>query len=427
MFNLKLKDAKICIIGLGYIGLPLFIELSKKFEVIGYDINKKRVSELLEGVDKNNQIKRNNIKKYKNKIFFKSTIKFNEINTFIVTVPTPIFKNKNPNLKMLSDSSKFISKYISKGNIVIFESTVYPGVVEEVCAPIIEKESSLIFNKDFYCGYSPERINPGDTLNTINKINKIISASNKKCIKYMYGIYSSFLLSKIHIADSIKIAEASKVIENTQRDINIAFINEITILFDKMGIDTNKILRAANTKWNFLDFKPGLVGGHCIGVDPYYLSYAASKLGYNPKIINSGRQINDYMGKFVCKKINQTLLKKQIVLKKTKILFFGLTFKENCPDIRNSKVFDIIDYYYSKTNEIYLFDPLLKKNDLQKKYASKFITKFKKNYYDVIVISVAHKYFKKLKYNEYLSLCKKNHIIFDIKNILFKYPDVFRL
>ena len=427
MFNLQVNKAKICILGLGYIGLPLFNELSKNFYTLGYDINKKRVLELQKGNDRNNQVKKNDLKNIKENILHTNTERLKSINTFIVTVPTPIFKNKKPNLKMLIESSKFLSKYLSKGNIVIIESTVFPGVVEEICVPIIEKYSKLRYKKDFFCGYSPERINPGDELNTIKKINKIISGTNKSCTKYMSDLYSSFLESKIHVADTIKIAEASKVIENAQRDVNIAFINEITMIFDRMKLDTNKILEAARTKWNFLDFKPGLVGGHCIGVDPYYLSYVSSKSGYNPKIINSGRLINDYMASFICKKINKIINKKEIDIKKANILFLGLTFKENCPDIRNSKVFDIIKYYQKKAKLIHLFDPLLIKEDLDNKFSDLYIKFPKKNFYDLIIISVAHKYFKSLKIKNYLSLCKKKYIIFDVKNILPKKPNIFKL
>ena len=427
MFKLKIKEAKICVIGLGYIGLPLYTELSKNFDTFGYDINKKRISELKKCYDRNNQISKRQLNKIKKNIFFKKNELFKSVNTFIITVPTPIYKNKKPNLGMLIESSKFVGKILSKGSIIIFESTVYPGVVENICVPVLENFSQLKFNRDFFCGYSPERINPGDNLNTIKKVNKIISASDKSCLKYMKSLYGSFLESKIHIADSIKIAEASKVIENAQRDINIAFINEITIIFDKMKLDTNKILKAARTKWNFLDFKPGLVGGHCIGVDPYYLSYVSSKNGYIPKIINSGRQINDHMGKFICKKINRNINKKKINIKNSNILFLGLTFKENCPDIRNSKVFGMIDYYKTKVNKIHISDPLLNKKDLNSNYSKYFIKNPKKNFYDVVIVSVAHKFYKSLVLENFQTFCKKIYIIFDVKNILEDDINVLKL
>ena len=338
----KIKNLKLAVIGLGYVGLPLALEFSKKKKVIGFDINNTRINELNSGVDKNLEFKKKNLLSSK-KIKFTNKIEhLRSANCFIITVPTPINNKKKPDLKPLLDASKMIGKIIKKGDIIIYESTVYPGCIEEVCVPELEKFSKLKFNLDFFCGYSPERINPGDKKHTISNIKKITSGSTKEIAKVIDALYNEIIKVGTHKTSSIRIAEAAKVIENTQRDLNIALINEFSILFKKLNINTDEVLNAAGSKWNFLPFKPGLVGGHCIGVDPYYLTYKAKKVNYNPKIILSGRKLNDNMGNYVALELIKKMKQKNIKIKKSKILISGLTFKENCPDLRNSGVQKVI-------------------------------------------------------------------------------------
>ena len=412
-----IKNHKIGILGLGYVGLPLAVEFSKQYSVIGFDINSNRVNELNSFKDSTNEVESENIEiQINNKSLF-LTSDINNIKNctiYIVTVPTPVDENKIPDLTFLLNASKQISKYLKKGDVVIYESTVYPGCTEEECVPVLEKHSNLKYNKDFYCGYSPERINPGDKINTLTKIKKVTSGSNKKTGKFVNDLYLSIIEAGTHLAPSIKVAEASKAIENAQRDLNISFMNELAIIFDKMEIDTNDVLLAAGTKWNFLDFKPGIVGGHCIGVDPYYLMYKSKKLGYLPKVILSGREINDNMGMFIGQKVETLMQEKQINLSKSKTLILGITFKENCPDIRNSKVKDIYNYLKNKNSKVYVHDPFANADEVKKEFNIKLISNFEK--YDAIILAVSHSDYEDLKIEQLKK--NKDSIIYDVKGIL---------
>ena len=416
MINNK-KDLKLAIIGLGYVGLPLALEFEKKRKVIAFDINNKRVEELKSGIDSNLESSKEKLQSARQLKFTNNMNDLKIANCYIITVPTPIDKFKEPNLKPLLNSSKMVGNFIKKKDIVIYESTVYPGCVEEVCVPILEKISGLKFNKDFFCGYSPERINPGDKEHTISNIKKITSGSTPKVADLVDDLYNEIITVGTHKAPSLKIAEAAKVIENTQRDLNIALINELSILFGKMNIDTQAVLKAAESKWNFLPFKPGLVGGHCIGVDPYYLTHKAKKIGYYPKIILAGREINDNMGIYVAKNLIKEMKKKKIKIQNAKILIMGLTFKENCADTRNSGVEKII-YELKKLNcSLELYDPWANDEEIKKKYDIFLKTKLIKKKYDAVLIAVAHNKFKNMGINAILNLCKKNHIIYDLKNL----------
>ena len=403
--NNSTKKLKLAVIGLGYVGLPLALEFAKKRSVIGFDIEKKRIIELKSGVDRNSEIKKSKIKITK-KLFYTNNEKdLNNANCYIITVPTPIDKLKKPDLKPLFNASKIISKYIEKGDIVIFESTVYPGCIEEQCAPLIEKLSGLRFNADFFCGYSPERINPGDKKHTVSNIKKITSGSTDKIRDLVDDLYNEIVSVGTHKASSIKVAEAAKVIENTQRDLNIALINELSIIFNKMNIDTQEVLSAASSKWNFLPFKPGLVGGHCIGVDPYYLTFKAKSIGYHPKIILAGRELNDSMGVKVVNQLIKLMKKKLIKIKGAKILIMGLTFKENCSDIRNSGVQNVVKKLKKLKCNLDLYDPWVNPKEIKEKFDIYPISKLNKSKYDGVIIAVAHNQFKSLKINLIRKLC----------------------
>lgn len=406
---------KISIIGLGYVGLPLALQFSKIYEVKAYDINLNRIKELQSCYDSSGELLK---KDFINSKFISFTNKIEDLkssNIYIITVPTPITPSKKPNLKNLSIACKNIGKYINKGNIVIFESTVYPGVTEDYCVPILEKSSKLIFNRDFFCGYSPERINPGDKKHSIVDIVKITSGSNIKTANIVDKLYSKIIKAGTHKVSSIKIAEAAKIIENIQRDINIAFVNEISMIFHKMKIDTKEVLDAASTKWNFLDFKPGLVGGHCIGVDPYYLTFKAQQLGLNPKIILAGRKVNDDMSKFVTNKLIYNLKKIKLKYNNSKVLIMGFSFKENCKDIRNTKVIEIYNLLKKKGCKVDIYDPLLNNAQIMNLYKIKTISYPKKNNYDAILIAVAHNYFKKIGIEKIRKFGKSKHFFFDLK------------
>jgi len=418
---MKMEDTNIniAIVGLGYVGLPLAVEFSKKYNVTGYDINNRRVEELLKSYDKTNSVSQNVLKKLiiDKKLEITSDIRsIKSKNIFIVTVPTPVDINKEPDLSILFKATSDIGKILKKDDIVIYESTVYPGCTEEDCVPILEKESGLVYNKDFYCGYSPERINPGDKKNPLNKIVKVTSGSNNKIGRYVDSLYSSIIDAGTHLASSIKVAEASKAIENAQRDLNISFMNELSLIFDRMGIDTNEVIDAASTKWNFLKYSPGLVGGHCISVDPYYLTYKSKKLGYTPKVILSGREVNDQMAEFVAFKVISLMKGNDIKIKGSNSLILGVTFKENMSDIRNSKVVDIYNILIEHGLIVDLYDPYANKDEVLSEFNIETIKDFKK--YDSIIIAVAHDEFKKLKFK---SLKKSDRsIIYDIKGILKK-------
>ena len=415
----------IAVVGLGYVGLPLSIEFSKHFKTVGFDIDKKRINQLKDFNDINNEISLAEIKN-KKKLTFSSNIEdIKKCNTFIITVPTPVDKKNKPDLKNIFKSCLIIGKILKKKDLIIFESTVYPGLTEEVCIPKIEKYSKLKINKDFYCGYSPERINPGDKKRTLSKIIKITSGSNLIASKIVDNLYKKIIKAGTFNVSSIKVAEASKVIENTQRDLNVAFVNELSMIFSKMNIDTEEVLDAANTKWNFQKFTPGLVGGHCIGVDPYYLTYKAKRLGLKPKIILSGRKVNNNMSKFITKKINNNIkLKKNI---NSRILIMGITFKENCSDIRNTKVIDLYNQLSKTNNIVDVYDPTVNKIKVKKVYNLKLMNILKKNYYDAIVISVAHNLFRNIGFKKIRSYGKKKCLIFDLKYLFDKRNDVIRL
>ncbi len=412
-----MKKHKIAVIGLGYVGLPLAVEFGKVFETVGFDINEKRVSELNKGIDRTLEVESVNLKSAK---LLKCTSELDEIRKcdfFIVAVPTPVDKYKNPDLTPLIKASETVGKVIKKGDIVVYESTVYPGATEEDCIPIIEKLSGLKFNKDFFAGFSPERINPGDKVHTLTTIKKITSGSTPESAEEIDQVYRKVIKAGTHKASSIRVAEAAKVIENSQRDINIAFVNELAVLFDKMGIDTTEVLEAAGTKWNFLPFRPGLVGGHCIGVDPYYLTHKAEEVGYHPEVILSGRRINDNMGIFVANKIIKLMIGKGHTIKDSKVLVLGMTFKENCPDIRNSRVIDIINELKEFGCKVDVYDPWADAHEVKEEYGVVMIKKPAKDY-SAVVCAVAHEEFIKID----LKKLKKSHnsVVYDVKGILNK-------
>ncbi|MEZ7892939.1 MAG: Vi polysaccharide biosynthesis UDP-N-acetylglucosamine C-6 dehydrogenase TviB [Candidatus Wallbacteria bacterium] len=410
---MKKEEIKIAMIGLGYVGLPLAVEFGKIYKTIGFDISEKRITELKKNIDKTLEVES---EKLKSASFLSYTNKIEEIkncNYYIVTVPTPIDKYSNPDLRPLLSASETVGKVLKKGDIVIYESTVYPGATEEDCVPVLEKFSELKFNIDFFCGYSPERINPGDKEHTVSKIKKVTSGSTPEVAFKVDKLYKSIITAGTHLAPSIKVAEAAKVIENTQRDINIAFINELALIFNKMNIDTHAVLEAAGTKWNFLNFKPGLVGGHCIGVDPYYLTFKAQSIGYHPEVILAGRRINDSMGAYVAKQVIKLMIKKDHVVNNSKILILGITFKENVPDIRNSKVIDIINELKEYSCHVDVYDPWADLNEVKEEYGIKIASKQEVNKkYDAIILAVAHKQFNELNIK---SFCNNNTVIYDVK------------
>jgi UDP-N-acetyl-D-galactosamine dehydrogenase len=413
------KKNKIAIIGLGYVGLPLAVEFGQKYYTIGYDIDHERIFELQSGIDKTLEISNEYLKETFIKGLFSVTSNLEEIsscNIFIITVPTPTDKNNRPVLLPLINASKSISQILKKNDIVIYESTVYPGVTEDECVPVLEKGSNLTFNKDFFVGYSPERINPGDKEHTVTKILKVTSGSNKDTALKVNELYKSIIQAGTFMASSIKVAEAAKVIENSQRDINIAFINELSKIFNLIGIDTNEVLAAAGTKWNFLNFKPGLVGGHCIGVDPYYLAQKAQELGYHPEIILAGRRLNDGMGKYVAIEFLKLMLKKEIKIKNSKILILGFTFKENCPDVRNTRVIDIINELKNFDIEILIVDPWANSDEVKKEYNVETQKTIPENQlFDGALICVAHNEFIKIDFKSFLN---KKSAIYDLKGII---------
>lgn len=410
---------KICVIGLGYVGLPLARLFSTKYETVGFDMNKARVDALMQGHDATLEVS-DELLQAALKNGFRCTSDIEQIrdcNFYVVAVPTPVDKDNNPDLTPLYGASTTIGKVIAKGDIVVYESTVYPGVTEDECIPVIEKVSGLKFNVDFFAGYSPERINPGDKLHTVEKIKKVTSGSTPEAGKKINDVYSSVISAGTHLAPTIKVAEAAKVIENSQRDINIAFVNELSKIFTRMGIDTNDVLEAASTKWNFLPFKPGLVGGHCIGVDPYYLAQCAQRYGYNPEIILAGRRMNDGMGDYVANQVIKLMLKKGIQVLGSNILILGFTFKENCPDVRNTKVFDIVRSLREYNLNITIYDPWANAAAAKREYGIDIIDKIDNQQFDAAILAVAHNEFKALDIEKFL---KKSHIIYDVKGVLQK-------
>ncbi len=413
-----MENIKIGVIGLGYVGLPLARLFSTKYKTIGYDINRERVDSLMQGVDATLEIDNSLLKEAIESGFY-CTTELNEIkncNFYIVTVPTPIDKNKRPDLNPLIKASETVGKVISKGDIVIYESTVYPGATEEDCVPVIEKTSGLKYNIDFFAGYSPERINPGDKEHTVEKIKKVTSGSTSEIAKIVDDLYNSVITGGTHLATSIKVAEAAKVIENSQRDINIAFVNELAKIFNKMGIDTHQVLEAASSKWNFLPFKPGLVGGHCIGVDPYYLAQKAQEYGYNPEIILAGRRMNDEMGKYVAQQVIKLMINKGHYIKGAKVLMLGITFKENCPDIRNTRAIDIYNELSDYGVDVTVYDPWANPKEVEEEYLIETIGHLPEaKGYQAIILAVAHNEFLKINLDTHK---KNNTVIYDVKGIL---------
>ena len=410
-----MKQTKICVIGLGYVGLPLARLFSTKYETIGFDMNQKRVDALMQGHDATLEVADNLLQEAINKHGFKCTTSLEDIkdcNFYIVAVPTPVDADNHPDLTPLYGASTTVGKVISKGDVVVYESTVYPGVTEDECIPVVEKVSGLKMNVDFYAGYSPERINPGDKQHTVENIKKVTSGSTSEIGKYINDIYSSVIKAGTHLAPSIKVAEAAKVIENSQRDINIAFVNELSKIFAKMGIDTLDVLEAAGTKWNFLPFRPGLVGGHCIGVDPYYLAQCAQRYGYNPEIILAGRRMNDSMGEYVATETIKLMLKKGIQVLGSRLLILGFTFKENCPDVRNTKVIDIYHALKEYNIDIVVYDPWASPAIAKREYGIDIVNDLPTEKFDAAIAAVAHKKFEDL---DVLSLLKDKHVIFDVK------------
>jgi len=414
----QLSEVKLAIIGLGYVGLPLAVEFGKKMDVLGFDINQPRVAELKGGTDSTLECSSEELSEATQLSYSADVEALKASNIYIVTVPTPIDKNKNPDLTPLINASRMLGGVISKGDIVIFESTVYPGATEEDCIPVIEEVSGLTFNQDFFAGYSPERINPGDKEHRVTTIKKVTAGSTPEIATFVDELYQQIIVAGTHKASSIKVAEAAKVIENTQRDVNIALINELSLIFNRLGIDTEEVLIAAGTKWNFLPFRPGLVGGHCIGVDPYYLTHKAQEIGYNPEMILAGRRLNDQMGSYVVSEIIKLMLRKRIHISNANILMMGLTFKENCPDLRNTRVTDMIEEFQDYGANIDVYDPWVDKDETVKEYGIRPIDKMEANKYDAIVLAVSHDEFVKMGADAIHKLGKENHVLYDIKYIL---------
>jgi len=413
-----MNNSRIAVIGLGYVGLPLAVEFGKKTDTVGFDIDSTRISELQNGVDKTLECEMNDIASSKFISFTSNVNNIEDSNYYIITVPTPVNEYKLPDLTPLKKASETIGKVLKKGDIVIYESTVYPGCTEEDCVPVLEKFSGLKFNEDFFCGYSPERINPGDKVRTITKIKKVTSGSTPETAKKVDDLYNLIITAGTHMASSIKVAEASKVIENSQRDINIAFVNELSLIFEKMNIDTIDVLEAAGTKWNFLPFRPGLVGGHCIGVDPYYLAHKAVSVGYNPEVILTGRRINADMGKFIAQKVIKMMIKKEVIIKGSNVLVLGITFKENCPDIRNSRVIDLVTELYDFGCNVTVYDPWANKEEVKSKYGINLASKAElEKEYAAAILAVSHNEFRELDIKK---IKGKNGVIFAVKDILPK-------
>lgn len=419
MQKIENRDAVIGIIGLGYVGLPLAVEFGKQYRTVGFDINLPRIKELEAGNDRTLETTSEQLAEAVKLSFSNELAALADCDFYIVTVPTPIDANRSPDIRPLVSASKTVGQVLGKGNVVIYESTVYPGCTEEDCVPVLEEVSGLQFNEDFFCGYSPERINPGDKEHTVTKILKVTSGSTPEVGDCVDALYRSIITAGTFKASCLKVAEAAKVIENSQRDINIAFVNELSMIFDRLGIDTHEVLEAAGTKWNFLPFRPGLVGGHCIGVDPYYLTQRAQRAGYHPEIILAGRRLNDNMGKEVAGRIVKLLINSDQVVKGAKVLMLGITFKENCPDIRNSRVIDVIEELQDFGCDVVVYDPWADKEDVRREYGVELISEKEMKSavaeFSAVVVAVAHKQFENLNYSDY---SKKNRVIFDLKGIL---------
>ncbi|MBT3011881.1 MAG: Vi polysaccharide biosynthesis UDP-N-acetylglucosamine C-6 dehydrogenase TviB [Candidatus Thiodiazotropha sp. (ex Lucina aurantia)] len=416
MFDLG--KVHIGVLGLGYVGLPLAVEFGKKYPTIGLDINDARVAELKSGQDSSLEVDPEELRKVPYLSYTSNLDDLKPCNIFIVTVPTPINEHKQPDLSPLIGASHALGKVLKKGDIAIFESTVYPGATEEVCVPIMEADSGLKFNQDFYVGYSPERINPGDKEHRLPTIKKVTSGSTPEVTDFVDELYRSIITAGTHKASSIKIAEAAKVIENTQRDVNIALINELALIFNRLGIDTLEVLEAAGSKWNFLPFRPGLVGGHCIGVDPYYLTHKAQSIGYQPEIILAGRRLNDGMGAYVVHSVVKMMMKRGIASNNSRVLVLGLTFKENCPDLRNTRVVDIVSEFEDYGAQVDVYDPWVSQVEAEEEYGLRPISDIKEGEYDAVILAVAHREFQQMGVEKIRTLCKENGVLFDVKNVL---------
>jgi len=417
MFH-SLENVKLGIIGLGYVGLPLAVEFGKKYPTLGFDINTKRVEELQQGHDFTLEVSSDELADSEFISYSANVDDLKSCNVYIVTVPTPVDKNKQPDLTPLVKASAMLAKVLNKNDIVIYESTVYPGATEEVCLPEIERNSALVFNKDFFAGYSPERINPGDKAHRVTNILKVTSGSTPEIADFIDSLYQSIITAGTYKASSIQVAEAAKVIENTQRDLNIALINELAVIFNKLNIDTEEVLKAAGTKWNFLPFRPGLVGGHCISVDPYYLTHKAQSIGYNPEVILAGRRINDAMGEYVVSQLVKTMLKAKLPVNGANVLVMGFSFKENCPDVRNTGVIDIVSELAEYNINIDVYDPWVSSEEAKHEYGVDLTPKPKQAHYDAVIFAVAHSEFKALSTDEIKAMMKSEHVIYDLKYML---------
>ena len=416
-----MKAQKIAIIGLGYVGLPLAVEFGKKREVIGFDINQERITQLKDSIDSTLETTLQELKDATQLSYTTNIDDIKDCEFYIVTVPTPIDKNKMPDLMPLEKASETVGKVLKKGDIVIYESTVYPGATEEICVPILEQHSGLKFNESFYCGYSPERINPGDKEHRVTTIKKVTSGSTAIVANIVDELYQEIIVAGTHKASSIMVAEAAKVIENTQRDVNIALINELALIFDKLDIDSEEVLKAAESKWNFLPFRPGLVGGHCIGVDPYYLTHKAIEVGYNPEMILAGRRLNDSMGIYIADQVSKLMIKKGIHVADANVLIMGLTFKENCPDLRNTRVIDLVSEFENFNCNVDVYDPWADQAEAYREYGITLVSEPINSNYDAIVLAVAHDEFKQMTLNQIKAFGKDSHVIYDIKYLFEAY------
>lgn len=414
----KPEESKIAVIGLGYVGLPLAVEFSKKLPTVGFDIKTHRVSELSLGIDSTREVSSDELKQASNLSFTSNSDMIRDCNIMIVAVPTPIDEYKRPDFRPLIGSSETVGSVLKKGDVVVYESTVYPGATEEVCIPVLERVSGLTFNRDFFCGYSPERINPGDSKHRLANIVKITSGSTPETAEFVDNLYNLIITAGTFKASSIRVAEAAKVIENTQRDVNIALVNELALIFNRLGIDTMEVLQAAGTKWNFLPFQPGLVGGHCIGVDPYYLTHKAQQVGYHPEMILAGRRLNDDMGRYIASQVVKLMLKNRIHVAGSTILVMGLTFKENCPDTRNTGIVHIIDELASYGAQVEVYDPWVDRDEAQSVLGVKMVAQPQPRRYDAVIAAVAHREFISMDQADIRSFCKENAVIYDVKHIL---------
>lgn len=424
---MELQESKIAIIGLGYVGLPLMVEFSKHFPTLGFDINKQRVSELIAGNDIMKDLSNEELAAATHGTYSSDQSDLGDANVYIVTVPTPVDKQNRPDISALTNACELVGSALSEGNTVIFESTVYPGATEEACIPVLEKISGLVFNDTFFVGYSPERINPGDKKRRLTNVVKVTSGSNEDTAKFVDDLYSTIVTAGTHTASSIKVAEASKVIENTQRDLNIALVNELSIIFHRLGIDSEEVLEAAGTKWNFLNFRPGLVGGHCIGVDPYYLTYKAQEIGYHPEVILAGRRINDEMGTYISERVVKEMTRTRIHVVDSNILVMGLAFKENCPDIRNTRVAELVRGLEEYHANVDIYDPWANKESAKEEYGFNLVEQPLNDHYDAIVIAVAHDCFKDSGLEAIRDWGRNQHVLFDVKYLFPREENLARL